>query len=242
MHASLLNLFASTNHIYYAKSGRLYVQEMETLSTKHPELYKLYTEFKMHIVQRTSHSFNGLSTDLIEQALMKVLKCRGGLTHGRGMTKSVRLQWVNTMSFFVSIHNAMVALTGKDHTYSYEHVEFSTARRKRDAVDIEKLINWFHDNNPHADDITVLKSKSSGLVSQPGDGVNCDQVDNVGRSIQLSLYKVAVADAKIKKMLTIKILEHLKPGIKLNGKMFHVSPEILFLRCVSRRSRNIHQI
>jgi len=37
----------------------------------------------------------GLSTDLtIQQVMMKSLKIHGGLTHGRGMSKNVRLTWV----------------------------------------------------------------------------------------------------------------------------------------------------
>ena len=64
----------------------------------------MYTEKKMHAVQRTGplygvHLFlglNGLWTDLtMEQVLMVSMKSRGGLTHGRGLTDSVRNQWVH---------------------------------------------------------------------------------------------------------------------------------------------------
>ena len=36
--AALLNLFAATGHIHYAKSARLYVQEMRKLPSTHPWL------------------------------------------------------------------------------------------------------------------------------------------------------------------------------------------------------------
>ena len=52
----------------------------------------------MHAVQRTGHALNGPWTDLtIEQVLMASMKSRGGLTHGRGLTDSVRNQWVHTI-------------------------------------------------------------------------------------------------------------------------------------------------
>ena len=36
----MLNLFAATGHLHYAKSGRLYLQQMQELPAKHPEIYQ----------------------------------------------------------------------------------------------------------------------------------------------------------------------------------------------------------
>ena len=89
----LLNLIAATGRIHYAKSARLYVQEMRKLPTKHPWLYKNFIEGGYHTVRRSERLWAGLWTDLvIEQVLMRFLKSRGGLTRGRGMTESVRQQ------------------------------------------------------------------------------------------------------------------------------------------------------
>ncbi|KAK6192248.1 hypothetical protein SNE40_003750 [Patella caerulea] len=234
---SLLNLFAATGHLHYTRSARLYVQEMRRLPVTHPDLYNLYMNSGMHAVQRTDHPFNGLSTDLvIEQALMKVLKSRGGLTHGRGMTESVRLQWVYTMPFFVSVHNAMTELTGKVRSDSDEHKEYTAARRKRDTDDLNKLIVWLDENNPYDDDVTVLKSLSSGLISKPGDGVNCDEADRIGKEIHEKLDNKVFRE-KIKKAWTVKTLWHLAPGVKIGGKEYHINPEVLVLRCVSVAQR-----
>jgi hypothetical protein len=135
---SLLNLFAATGHNNYARSTRLYFEMMRTLPFAHPDLYRLYAEHGLHSVQRTNHVFNGLSTDLvIEQCLMKELKNRGGLTHGRGMSESVRLQWVYTMGFFVSVHNSMIRLTGKKEVCSLNK-ELGVTRVHRDTKDLEK--------------------------------------------------------------------------------------------------------
>jgi len=44
-----------------------------------------------HSIRRFNRFWGGLLTDLIvEQVMMKAVKGRGGLTHGRGMTDSVR--------------------------------------------------------------------------------------------------------------------------------------------------------
>ena len=48
---SLLNLFAATGHIHYAKSARLCVQEMR--------------KFEYHTVRRSEREWAGLWTDIV---------------------------------------------------------------------------------------------------------------------------------------------------------------------------------
>ncbi len=109
--SQLLNVLAATGHIHYAKSARLYVQSMSELPEKYPWLYSKFLE-GAHAVERTDHSFNGLWSDLvIEQTLMRSMKTRGGLTRGRGLTESVRNQWVFSLPTSIAIHDAMMART-----------------------------------------------------------------------------------------------------------------------------------
>ena len=49
---ALLNLFAATGHIHYAKSARLYVQEMRKLPSTHPCLHQKFVE-GYHTVRRS---------------------------------------------------------------------------------------------------------------------------------------------------------------------------------------------
>ena len=64
-------------------------------------------------MRRSDHFWVGLSTDLvIEQAMMKAIKEKDGLTHGRRMTESVRAVWVNSLHKRASVHNAINALIG----------------------------------------------------------------------------------------------------------------------------------
>ena len=101
---------------------------MHKLPTKHPWLYKKITEEGYHTVRRSGHLWARLWTDLVtEQVLMRSLKTRGGLTRGRGMTESVRQQWVYGMHACVAIHEALISLTGKHHSASHQHAEFGTA-------------------------------------------------------------------------------------------------------------------
>ena len=75
-----------------------------------------------------------------ERNIIKSVKGRGGLTHGRGMHSSVRYAWTNTISHCASIHLAMSTVTGLNDC-DHEHVEVSNARMKRDQADkSEKLL------------------------------------------------------------------------------------------------------
>ena len=81
----MLNLFAATGHLKYAKCARLYAQ----MRTELTETYigctvTQFTHHGSHSVRRSDRYWADLSTDLaIEQVLMHSLKSRGGLTHGR---------------------------------------------------------------------------------------------------------------------------------------------------------------
>ena len=114
---ALLNLFAATCHIHYAKSARLYVLEMRKFPSTHPWLHQKFVE-GYHTVRRRETLWAGLWTDIvIEQVLIRYLKSRVGLT----MTESVRQQWVYSMHACAAIHDAMTSLTGKHHTTSHQH-------------------------------------------------------------------------------------------------------------------------
>ena len=76
----MLPFFAAAGHHHYAKSGYLYLLQMEELYDKHLEIYSKFKE-RHHVIRRTDRLWAGLSTDLvIEQVLMRSLKTTGGFT------------------------------------------------------------------------------------------------------------------------------------------------------------------
>ena len=98
----MLNLFAATGHINYAKSARLYLQLMMQLQTDHPWLHHCFTEQGFHTVRRSNRFCAGIWTDLtIEQVMMRSIKSRGG----RGMTETVCLQWIYSMHKCAGVHD-----------------------------------------------------------------------------------------------------------------------------------------
>ena len=99
----MLGLFAATGHNNYAKSARLYVQQMSNLSHTHPQLYEQFMN-DHHTIRRSDRLWSRLSPDMvIEQTMMRPLKSRSGLTRCRGMHETVWHTWLNTMTDHASI-------------------------------------------------------------------------------------------------------------------------------------------
>ena len=160
----MLNLFAATGHIHYAKSARLYLPEMNNLKDKHPWLYEKFMS-GFHSVRRTKRYWAGLWTDLaIEQMLMGLLKGRSGLTRGRGVNENVRHIWVHTMHRSTAIHDAMSTLTERQRKSSEQHLDMTKSRCNRDFADMMKLKEWFNLHEPFDENVPGLRSISSGMT------------------------------------------------------------------------------
>ena len=99
------------------------------------------------------------------------------------------------------------------HT-SEQHVEIGTSRIKRDATDLDKLSNWLNQFNPFDATDSRLRSLSHGLVAVPGDGINCDDSEAIGRNIQKRLDNQVMSE------------------VTVDNQIMYINPSILFMRLV----------
>ena len=229
--SKMLNLFAATGHINYAKSARLYLQQMIELPHKHPWLHKCFQDHGLHVVRRTSRFWAGLWTDLtIEQVMMRSVKSRGGLTRGRGVTETVLLQWIYSMHKCAAVHDAMTSLTDAKHKTSEQHTELGESRSSRDYHDLCTIQAWFDKHEPFDINEPRLRSLSTGLTASDGDGVNCQEAEKVGACIQRKLDNVNVHLASIKRSEQIKSLDSLFPGVHIDKQKVRIDPNHLFQR------------
>ena len=121
--------------------------------------------------------------------MMRSIKNRGGLTRGRGVTESVRLQWICSMHKCAGIHDAMTTATKLKHRTSEQHIELGASRSKRDYGDLRKIQNWFNVFEPFNQNQPKLCSLSSGSSD---DDVNCDQTEQIGAKIHSQLDNVSI--------------------------------------------------
>jgi len=231
--SKMLNVFVATGHNHYAKSARLYLQMMSDLSSSHPWLYDQFVQHGFHTVRRSDRFWAGLWTDLvIEQTLMKALKSRGGLTHGSGMTESVRLTWLQSMHKCASLHLTMSQLTSTETVTEHNHAENGKSRMKRDGDDLKKLLTWFDVHDPFMQSDDQLRCLSSGLTSSLGDGINCDSVEEIGASIQEKMDHKVFLDVVLKKKDQVKTLERLQKGFLVDKKEVFMDSTRLFSRLI----------
>ena len=229
----MLNLFAAADHYNNAKCGRMYLQQMLELPSNYPRLYKSFKENGYHIIRRSNRYWTGLWSDLvIEPVMMMLIKSRGGLTRGRGMTESVRHQWVYTNHACAAIHDAMTKITNLSLLSSEQHLKMGKTRKERDYKDLLTRYNWLstHSAFDAADD--RLRSISSGItVPHNNCLINCDNTERIGEAIQMGLDGTFLHTAKNKSKSKIQQIDSLYNTVVIKeGKYINLKPTSLFTR------------
>ena len=114
----------------------------------------------------------------------------------------------------LTISAALTEVVGGRKTV--DHVEFTRARMKRDAEDLEKLVGFFKINNPFRfSDKARLVSLSSGTVANDGVGVNCDIAGDVGMQILQTWQDMNYSEIILRNNQTVKTLESVHNMMKL---------------------------
>ncbi len=148
---------------------------------------------------------------------MRSIKTHGGLTRGKGVTETVRLQCIYTMHKCAGVHDAMTIATNLKHGTSEQHVELGTSRSQRDYEDLRTIQEWLNEYEPFNPNQPKLRSLSSGLTAADDDGVNCDQRELVGAKVQKQLDNMSVLDASMKRNDQVRSLDY--PRTIVCGKM-----------------------
>ena len=229
--SQMLNLFAAAGHRNYAKSARLYLQLMMDLPNEHPWLYEQFSSGRSHSIRRSEKYWAALSTDLIiEQVMMRSVKARGGLTHGRGLTDSVRNTWICSLGRCASIRSAVGSLAKlESSSHDIGHVDSGTARTKRDFSDFSKLLDYYRTSNPFFVGDGKLRSLHSGISATPGDGVNCDEAEEFGLSVMAKMDLQCYGTVKLQKRDRAKTLGQIE-NVAVSDKKLKVDSNLLFSR------------
>ena len=126
--SKMVNLFAATGHINYAKRVRLFLRQINKLPETHLWLYNEFVNGN-DTAQQINHIWTDIWTDLaIEQTMMRSIMSRGGLTGGCGMTESVHHMWALSFSQITSVHDAMIQLSGVSAKFSEQNEEIGMSR------------------------------------------------------------------------------------------------------------------
>ena len=172
---------------------------------------------------------------------MHSIKSHGELTRGRGITETVRLQWIYSMDRCAAVHDAMTIAKHIKQVSSEQHIDLSTSRCNRDFSDLGKIQYLLDVHEPFDSEEWRLRFFSSGLTASEDDGVDCVCTEEVGAKIQQKNYNVTATEASLKRSDQIRSLNNLQPGIQINNKKYHIDPDLFFKansHCSKRRRCN----
>lgn len=164
----MISFFHSCRHFNYAKSAHLYIPDMSQPKEKidSEEEYQKYVNKSFFTIRRSEKYFSGVSSDMIiEQTLMRSIHSIGGLTQGRGITESVAISWLNTLTYAAYINDDLEEFCRVKMGFSKQHTDFRNSHRERDAKDLATLLNWFADHPPfpqHHSIINIATDVSGG--------------------------------------------------------------------------------
>ena len=162
--------------------------------------------------------------------MMRAIKGRGGLTHGRGMSESVRSLWVHSMHQCASVHAAVTSLAGCDRASDTYHVELGKSRLERDFCDLSKVLEWFVAHNPFDISDSRLRSVSTDIVAEDTDEINCDMAEEVLHTIMQDMDHKAFTDTVLRKSRQVRTLGDLNKTVKLGKGHAVIDCDILFTR------------
>ena len=78
------------------------------------------------------------------------------------------------------------------HRTSDQHVELGSIYCNRDVGDLNTILKWLAQPNPFDIQRPELRSLSSGLSASDGDGVNCDEVEEVASLEAIQVLRNAI--------------------------------------------------
>ena len=221
----------SAGHLAYAKSAQLYIQQMDDLSEKNSaDQLKQFTTSGYFTICRSEHFWSGNFTDqTIEQELMRLLKTSGGITHGRGITDSSLMKWVNALPHTIPICDALEKFTGTHATTSDQHKDLRASNAARDSRDCEVFQKWLRDHSPFAhSDRDSLVSVATGTVADKT--VNCDNAYAIGLQAAATVVDKSYTVIKLSRKDRVISISGSKDKVTVRDQEAVINPTLLFMR------------
>jgi hypothetical protein len=160
-----------------------------------------------------------------------LLKGRGGLTRGRGVTESVRTTWVSTVHKSAAIHSALAELTDLQYIHEdMQNPELGKTRAKRDFNDLNKILEFLEMNNPFETSNSRLRSLVSGIAASDSDNINCDTAEDIGCQIVQKMDGVNFKDVVLKRAWQTRTLAQVTTSVTGGKKVLNIDPSLLFNR------------
>jgi len=168
-----------------------------------------------------------------------------GLTHGRGVSESVRTIWVTSVHKTGANKTALTELTDLEYCHeTIQHPELGKSRTKRDIDDISKILEFLELHNPFSISDSRLRSLTSGIAAADSDNINCDNAEEIGSVIMLKMDGIPFSNIKLKRSDHVKTLAHVATTATAGvQKKLNIDPTMLFNRLlvIMQRSSDLEK-
>lgn len=235
--------FHAAGHLPYAKSARLYLQQMNSIEdVMPPEEYTLFSDKGYFTIRRASEFWSGnFSDQTIEQYLMRMLKTSGGMTHGRGITDSTLTKWVHALPHCVPVCDALEKFTGVHSATSEQHKDLRSSTQCKDRKDYDVFVQWLQVHPPFAGyQPDQLVSLATGVVADAT--VNCDNAVQIGQAAASALTGKQFSQITLHRSNKVKTMGD-RNRVNVRGQYTVVNPTVFFNRitCVLKSSSDMEQ-
>lgn len=231
----MLPFFHAAGHFNYAKSARLYLQDMRSLKEKmDPVEYKKFTDDRFFTSRRSNIYWSGIFSDqTIEQTLMRAMSVEGG-PFKRGCTESIVFKWIKGIIYTKDIIEGLERYCNLEFSKSHQHVDSRDARIKRDTKDVQTLRQFLLEHNPF-EDIDNLRNIVTGLIGT--EEINCHNALTVGIQAMKAIDGTYFNEIKLSKKDKVISLHGVNSKLKIGNNTIPVDPLLLFQRiCVMKKS------
>ena len=241
---AMIPVFHSGGHLAYAKCARLYHTQMKKLPTiMEEDQYTNYTKSGYWTIRRSDRFWSGNFTDqTIKQVLMRMLKTRGGLKHGRGITSSTQAKMVHVLPKTIPVCEVVEDFCGMYSQTSDQHTDMRACTTKCDGQHYILFRNWFDEHSPFSytgEHHDILVSISTGIVAPSS--ANADCAFELVRESAQHLVDQNYADVELKRSNRVISIGTAIKGITVRNKVVEVDPTLLFMRvtCVIEKQAEI---
>ena len=227
-------VYHAAGQLAYAKSARLYLQQMNSLHTILSEDdYAQFTKNGSFTLHQIDRFWAGNFTDwTIEHDLMRMFKTSGGMTRGRGITDSTLAKWVYCLPTTIPICSSLEKYCGIHTSTSDQHRDLSTGNIMRDHEDYNTFISWIQSHSPLSYDQEDCAGKvvciANGVIAPKS--VNCDDSQAIGLASADSVTNNNFADVKYRLNDRVTTIQTARNKTLIRGKLVDINPTMLFMK------------
>ncbi|XP_041347329.1 uncharacterized protein LOC121367282 [Gigantopelta aegis] len=156
------------------------------------------------------------------------MKITGGLTRGRGMGETERIQWLLSMPACIDVNSAMQEFTDTNFVTSDQHKDMTDARLKRDDKGTKQLLGFIQNRNPFSPNVS-LRNIVSGITAD--NTVNADDATDDASEDVKSMACCNALDYTLRRKQVDTTCQKLSASV--DGEPIHVDPQLLFQRLVT---------